>query len=139
MRPPPPLWKDSRFRNLGSSALAGLAVRAAGGLPWAVLRGVYTRIGASEGIVNVFLFEHGTDSPGIATPDEFAEVINKHGARAHFDGLEPERFPHDIGTLGRYGRVFDQLPRARRPWSALPVGDALRRLAESGLSITKTA
>jgi hypothetical protein len=89
--------------------------------------------------VNVFLFEHGTNSPGIATPDEFAEVINKHGARAHFDGLEPERFPHDIGTLGRYGRVFDQLPRARQPWSALPVGDALRGLAESGLSITKTA
>jgi hypothetical protein len=38
------------FRNLGSSALAGLAVRAAGRLPWSVLRGVYTRIGASEGI-----------------------------------------------------------------------------------------
>lgn len=87
--------------------------------------------------VNVFLFEHGTNSPGIATPGEFAEVIKKHGARAHFDGLEPERFPHDIGTLGRYGRVFDQLPRARQPWSALPVGDALRGLAESGLSITK--
>ena len=38
------------FRNLGSSALVGLAVRAAGRLPWAVLRSVYTRIGASEGI-----------------------------------------------------------------------------------------
>jgi hypothetical protein len=38
------------FRNIGSSALAGLAVRAAGRLPWSVLRGVYTRIGASEGI-----------------------------------------------------------------------------------------
>jgi len=38
------------FRNLGSSALAGLAVRAAGRLPWSVLRGIYTRIGASEGI-----------------------------------------------------------------------------------------
>ena len=38
------------FRNLGSSTLAGLAVRAAGRLPWSVLRGVYTRIGASEGI-----------------------------------------------------------------------------------------
>ena len=33
------------FRNLGSSALAGLAVRAAGRLPWSVLRGIYTRIG----------------------------------------------------------------------------------------------
>jgi hypothetical protein len=30
------------FRNLGSSAVAGVAVRAAGKLPWAVLRGIYT-------------------------------------------------------------------------------------------------
>jgi len=34
------------FHNLGSSSLAGLAVRAAGRLPWSVLRGIYTRIGA---------------------------------------------------------------------------------------------
>jgi hypothetical protein len=38
------------FRNLGNSALAGVAVRAAGPLPWSLLRGVYIRIGASEGI-----------------------------------------------------------------------------------------
>src|SRR4029453_2796593 len=38
------------FPHLGGSALAGLAVRAAIQLPWALLRGVYTRIGASEGI-----------------------------------------------------------------------------------------
>jgi hypothetical protein len=38
------------FPHLGGSALAGLAVRAASQLPWALLRGVYTRIGASEGI-----------------------------------------------------------------------------------------
>ena len=38
------------FPNLGSSGVAGLAVRAAGRLPWSVLRSIYTRIGASEGI-----------------------------------------------------------------------------------------
>jgi hypothetical protein len=38
------------FPHLGNSALAGLAVRTASQLPWSVLRGVYTRIGASEGI-----------------------------------------------------------------------------------------
>jgi hypothetical protein len=86
--------------------------------------------------VNVFLFEHGTKSPGIATPKEVAEVIRRHGARPHFDGLDPERFPHDIGTLGRYGRVFDQLPRARKPWSPLAIEDALRGLAHAGLLIT---
>ena len=38
------------FPNLGSSSSAGLAVRAAGRLPWSMLRGIYSRIGASEGI-----------------------------------------------------------------------------------------
>jgi hypothetical protein len=86
--------------------------------------------------VNVFLFEHGAESPGIATPGDFQKVVRRHGAAAHFDGLDPRRFPHDIGTLDRYGRVFDQLPRARHPWSPLPVDGALRGLAAAGLSIT---
>jgi hypothetical protein len=85
--------------------------------------------------VNVFLFEHGTSSPGIATPQDFQSVVHRHGAAVHFDGLDAERFPHDIGTLGRYGRVFDQLPRARHPWSPLPVDEALGGLAAGGLSI----
>jgi hypothetical protein len=79
-----------------------------------------------------------TYSPAIARPAELAEVISRHGARAHFDGLDPERFPHDIGMLGRYGRVFDQLPRARQPWSPLPIEKALNGLAASGLSVTNS-
>jgi hypothetical protein len=86
--------------------------------------------------VNVFLFEHGAESAGIAKPVDFAHVIRRHGATAHFDGLDPRRFPHDIGTLGRYGRVFDQLPRAKQPWSPMTVEDALRGLAAAGISIS---
>ena len=87
--------------------------------------------------VNVFLFQHGAESPGIVGPEDFRSVINRRGAAAHFDGLEPGRFPHDIGTLGRYDRVFDQLPRARHPWSPLPVEEALDGLATAGLSVTR--
>jgi hypothetical protein len=86
--------------------------------------------------VNVFLFEHGTESPGIATPHDFQSVVRRHGAAVHLDGLDPERFPHDIGTLGRYGRVFDQLPHARHPWSPMPVDEALTGLMAAGLSVT---
>ena len=85
---------------------------------------------------NVFLFEHGASSPGTATPQEFERVIRRHGARAHFGGLDRKRFPHDIGTLGRYSEVFGRLPRATQPWSPLPVEDALRGLAAAGLSVT---
>jgi hypothetical protein len=86
--------------------------------------------------VNVFLFEHGAESPGIATPEQFAAVLRRYGTAVHFYGLDRERFPHDIGTLGRYGKVFDQLPRAEQPWSPLLVEEALRGLAAAGLSIT---
>jgi hypothetical protein len=86
--------------------------------------------------VNMFLFEHGAESPGIARPVDFAHVVRRHGATAHFDGLDPQRFPHDIGTLGRYGRVFDQLPRAMEPWSPMTVEDALRGLAAAGISVS---
>jgi hypothetical protein len=54
---------------------------------------------------NVFLFEHGAESPGIATPEQFAAVLRRHGIAGHFQGLDRHRFPHDIGTLGRYGKV----------------------------------
>jgi hypothetical protein len=86
--------------------------------------------------VNMFLFEHGAESPGIATPEQFATVVRRHGAAVHFDGLDRERFPHDIGTLGRYGKAFDQLPRARQPWSPMPVEGALQGLATAGLRVT---
>ena len=86
--------------------------------------------------VNMFLFEHGAESPGIATPEQFATVVRRHGAAVHFDGLDRERFPHDIGTLGRYGKAFDQLPRASQPWSPMPVEEALQGLATAGLRVT---
>jgi len=63
-------------------------------------------------------------------------VLRRHGIAGHFQGLDLERFPHDIGTLGRYDKVFDQLPRAKQPWSPLSVEEALRGLAATGLSVT---
>jgi hypothetical protein len=124
------------FPHLGSSALAGLAVRAASRLPWSLLRGVYTRIGASEGINPKRLGDVNLAAVAESFANEFQAVVRRHGAAAHFEGLDPGRFPHDIGTLDRYGRVFDQLPRARHPWSPLPVDDALGGLAAAGLSVT---
>jgi hypothetical protein len=85
--------------------------------------------------VHVFLFEHGVRSPGIATAEDFAAVVRRHGARPHLDGLDPRKFPHDIGTLSRYGRAFTELPRASHPWTPLAVHDALNRLRAAGLSV----
>jgi hypothetical protein len=42
--------RGERFPNLGHGPLTALAVRTAGRLPWPVLRQIYIRIGASEGL-----------------------------------------------------------------------------------------
>jgi hypothetical protein len=86
-------------------------------------------------VVRLLLFQHGTDSRGIARPADWARVITAHGARPDFLGLDTKKFPHDIGFLGRYGPALDRLDRARRLWSALPLADALTGLAAAGLSV----
>jgi hypothetical protein len=78
--------------------------------------------------VDVLLFQHGVDSVGIARPQEWLDVARRYGARARLVALDPSRFPHDIATLGRYGRALAGLPGATRPWSPLGVPDALAAL-----------
>ena len=86
--------------------------------------------------VDILLFQHGVDSTGIARPREWLDVARRHGARARLVALDPSRFPHDIATLGRYGRALAGLPAATRPWSPLEVPDALAALAAAGIEIT---
>jgi hypothetical protein len=87
------------------------------------------------GVVRFLLFQHGTDSAGIARPEDWARTVQKYGARADFLGLDTDKFPHDIGFLGRYGPALNRLPRARRLWPPLNVDEALRGLAEAGLEL----
>jgi hypothetical protein len=85
--------------------------------------------------VDVLLFQHGVDSPGIATPGEWLDVVRRHGARGRLLALDARRFPHDIATLGRYGAALASLPPARHPWSPLDVGAALADLQGSGVDV----
>jgi hypothetical protein len=86
--------------------------------------------------VHLFLFEHGVESEGIAIPDEFCAVVREHGGRPHLEAVRASKFPHDIGSLARYGRVFERLPPATQPWSPLEVGVALEALrAQPGLTL----
>ena len=89
-------------------------------------------------VVRLLLFQHGANSQGIARPEDWARTISRFGARADFLGLDIDRFPHDIGFLGRYGPALNRLPRARALWPALDVDEALRGLAGAGLDVTGT-
>ena len=85
--------------------------------------------------VAIMLFQHGAESPGIAPPDAWADVVRRHGARPQFPGLRTDRFPHDVGFLGRYTTAFDHFPPARQPWSRLDLAQATAGLAAAGLAI----
>ena len=87
------------FPKLGSSAPAGLAVRAASRLPWSELRGVYTRIGASEGI----------------NPKRLGEV-NLAAVAASFADRYPER-RYPAVLLGSSNGALTHLSAAMQvPW-----------------------
>ena len=86
-------------------------------------------------VVRLLLFQHGADSPGIATPADWTTVIEKYGARADFLCLDTAKFAHDIGFLGRYAPALARLPHARRLWSPLDLEVALTGLSGAGLDV----
>lgn len=82
--------------------------------------------------VDMLLFQHGVDSEGIATPDQWEAVVRRHGAEPRFPALDRTKFPHDIAVNARYDRALRALPGARQPWTPLPVEDTLGALTETG-------
>jgi hypothetical protein len=86
--------------------------------------------------VDLLLFQHGVASAHIATPDDWARVVRRHGATVGFPGLDRRRFPHDIANLARYGPALRRFPPARHPWTPLPPAEALGALAEAGLHVS---
>ena len=82
--------------------------------------------------VFVLGFQHGAESPGVAGPEDFRAVITRHGAEPVLLGTRPQDWPHDIGSLARYGQALDQLPAAGRPWTPLTADEVRLRLTGLG-------
>jgi hypothetical protein len=86
--------------------------------------------------IDIMLFQHGVWSAGIATPPEWLHTARTTGATARLLAQDPDRFPHDIASLGRYGRALAALPPARTAWSPLDVAAALAGLAQGGVDVS---
>jgi hypothetical protein len=84
--------------------------------------------------VDILLFQHGADSEGIATPDQWESVVRRHGAEPRFPALDRRRFPHDIALNARYDRALRALPRARHPWTPMPVRETMDELVAVGIT-----
>lgn len=76
-------------------------------------------------------FQHGVDSPGVAAPEDFGEVIRRHGAEPVMLAVRTKQWPHDIGSLARYGQALDRLPFGRRPWSPLSPDQVITAFRQS--------
>ena len=85
--------------------------------------------------VDILQFQHGVRSSGIATPEQWTAAARRNGAQPTLLALDPRRFPHDIATMGRYGRALADLPAATRPWSPLPVDEAMGALRAAGADL----
>jgi hypothetical protein len=87
------------FPHLGNSSLAAAATRVGGRLPWSVLRGLYTRIGAAEGI----------------DPDRLADVDMGSVARWLTDAYPSRRYP--AAFVGSSNGALAHLAAAMQvPW-----------------------
>lgn len=95
----------------------------------------HLQVSAPYRIVDILQFQHGVRSEGIATPDQWLATARRYGATAQLLAVDPHRFPHDIASLGRYGRALVNLPPARHPWSPLNLNDAISDLRAAGLHI----
>jgi hypothetical protein len=83
--------------------------------------------------VFVLGFQHGARSPGAAGPEDFTTVITRHGAEPVLLGTRPQDWPHDIGSLARYGQALDRLPAGSRPWTPLHPDEVRRPLSTEEL------
>ncbi|HEU0127143.1 MAG TPA: hypothetical protein VFQ48_00830, partial [Pseudonocardiaceae bacterium] len=95
----------------------------------------HLQVSAPYRVVDILQFQHGVCSEGIASPAQWLATARRHGATAHLLAVDPRRFPHDIASLGRYGRALADLPPARQPWSPLDLDEAIPGLRTAGLHI----
>jgi hypothetical protein len=93
--------------------------------------------------VDVLVFQHGADSPGVASPQDFERVIRAGGATPRFVALRVGKSPRDIGAMGRYNSVLSREPSANLPFRMLEMTRAATALAavrsERGRSIVVDA
>lgn len=79
--------------------------------------------------IDIMLFSHGTVSRGLADARTWQQLADRARRRGRLLGVDASAFPADFGTFARYAAALRSLPDATRPWSPLPVDEALAGLA----------
>jgi hypothetical protein len=80
--------------------------------------------------IDVLLFNHGTDSVGLADARTWQQLADRARNRGRLLAVNATAFPSDFSIFARYARALAKLPDATRPWSPLSLDQALVGLAE---------
>lgn len=79
---------------------------------------------------DLFVFQHGAQSPGSVTPREFGAVLRRHGAIPRLIAVDPNKSPHDIGSLAKYASVLATERPAPIPFVPLEADTAVAQLRD---------
>jgi hypothetical protein len=79
--------------------------------------------------IDVMLFNHGTESVGLADARTWQQLADRARSRGRLLALDATAFPSDFSTFARYAGALAKLPEALEPWSPLPLAQALSGLA----------
>jgi len=69
--------------------------------------------------IDLMLFSHGTEGIGVASIDQWRELVSK-GGKGHFLGVDEDLYPRDFATLIRYHRDLSRLGPVEGMPSPLP-------------------
>ncbi|SCY70341.1 hypothetical protein SAMN05216420_11396 [Nitrosospira sp. Nl5] len=84
--------------------------------------------------MNMMLFNHGIEGPGLVPIERWKELLSRARKESRFIGVAPDKYPLDFGSFGAYYRDIKKIP-ARYPLPApLKLGDLATFMEESVMS-----
>lgn len=81
--------------------------------------------------VNVLIFQHGAESPGVAYPADYERAVREAGSSPRMIALRTDISPRDIGSMGRYNSVLSREPSANLPFRRLKPDRVVAHLRET--------
>lgn len=82
--------------------------------------------------INMMLFNHGVDGPGLVPIERWRELLSRARREGRFIGLAAHKYPLDFGSFGRYHTALKRIPERHPMPAPLTLDDIVAFMAESG-------
>jgi hypothetical protein len=92
----------------------------------------YLREAEPYDTLHLMLMQHGTEGPGLASIQQWRELLSRVRQGGHFLGVDPEKHPRDFASFVRYHTELRKLPERHPMPGPLSLGQLEEFLEESG-------